>query len=419
MGRSGRAAVELLAREGAAVVAYDRDPRQLDALPPGVEARSGEFPPDFEGFDLIVASPGIAVAAHPRLVPEVELAATRLGAELIGVTGTNGKSTTTVLIGEMLREAGIAAEVGGNLGVALCALVGRPARYVVAELSSFQLEHARRLHPRVAVLLNLAPDHLDRHGSLDAYARAKARLAELQGEGDSLVYNHDDGWARKVARGSGARTIAFSEREALANGACVERGEFVLRERGAERLRIALPELAPACRTPLSNALAAGAAALCAGAPASAIARVLRSFEGLPHRAQRICARRGVEYVNDSKATNPAAAAATLGALPHAAWWLAGGRNKGLDFAPLRHALGRVRGAFFYGESAPDLLAAVGDLVPALRVATLEEALARAAARARPGEWVLLSPACASFDQFRDFEERGERFAELARGLPC
>ncbi len=419
MGRSGRAAAELLLREGDLVVAYDRDPARLQGLPAGVEGVSGDAPPDFDRFDRVVASPGVAVAAHAKLVPEVDLAASHLSGELIGVTGTNGKSTTTVLVGEMLRESGIATEVGGNLGTALCALVGRPARWVVAELSSFQLEHARRIRPRIAVLLNLAPDHLDRHGSLETYAHAKARLAELQEAGDTLIYNQDDAWARRVARASAARAIPFSEHEALREGASVTGGALVLREAGEERLRLGLAELSPACRTPLANALAASAAAFAAGAPPDAITSVLRRFEGLPHRAQRVCARQGVDYVDDSKATNPAAAAATLRALGQPAWWLAGGRNKGLDFAPLRHALARVRGAFFYGESAPDLLAAVGDLVPAVRVSTLEEAFARAAAQAAPGDWVLLSPACASFDQFQNFEERGERFAALARGLPC
>jgi UDP-N-acetylmuramoylalanine--D-glutamate ligase len=419
LGRSGRAAAELLAREGARVVGYDRDPARLQALPAGVIGVSGDAPPAYDAFDAVIASPGVPLAAHPKLVPEVDLAAERLRAELVGVTGTNGKSTTTVLIGEMLREAGFPTEVGGNLGEPLCALVGRPARLVVAELSSFQLEHARRLRARVAVLLNLTPDHLDRHGSLEAYGRAKAQLARLQRPSDLLVYNRDDPWAREVARTAPARGLPFSEREPLPEGASLVQDAIVVREGGSPRLHIPLAALAPACRTPAANALAASTAALALGASPDAVARVLARFAGLPHRVERVCLRGGVEFVNDSKGTNPAATAATLCALPRPAWWLAGGRNKGLDFAPLREALGRVRGAILFGESAPELHSALEDLIPIERVATLEQAVARAAARAKPGEWVLLSPACASFDQFASFEERGERFASLARSLPC
>jgi UDP-N-acetylmuramoylalanine--D-glutamate ligase len=420
MGRSGRAAAELLAREGETVVAYDRDPEKLRALPRGVTGVQGAAPPDFDAFERVIGSPGVALAAHAKLVPEVDLAAERLLAELIGVTGTNGKSTTTALIGEMLRESGFATEVGGNLGTPLCALVGRPARFVVAELSSFQLEHARRLHARVAVLLNLTPDHLDRHASLAEYGRAKERLVELQTAEDVLVFNRDDPWAREVARRAPARRVPFSARESLHEGASFSDGELRVREADVVRVRVPVEELAASLGTVLrANSLAASAAALAAGAMPDAIALVLGRFRGLPHRAEPVCERRGVEYVNDSMATNPARTAATLRALSRPTWWLAGGRNKGLDFAPLRETLGQVRGAIFYGESGEELLATLGDLVRSERVATLDEAVARAAACARPGEGVLLAPACASFDQFRDFEERGERFAALARELPC
>lgn len=423
MGRSGRAAAELLRRDGAALCVYDRDPERAEqartALGPEVRAASGETPPDFAGFDRVVASPGLRLAPDPKLLPEVDLAAQHLEAPLIGVTGTNGKSTTVVLIGEMLRASGLRAAVGGNLGTPLCELVSEPADWVVAELSSFQLEHARTLRARIAVLLNLAPDHIDRHGDIEAYGAAKARLAELQQATDTLVANADDAWASAVARRAPARACYFSATQPLAAGAWCD-GDALVRTTGEERqLRIGVDELSPACRAHLPNALAAWLAAAEAGAADAAALDVLRGFAGLPHRSQPICTRGGVEYVDDSKATNPAAAAACLDAQRAPVWWLLGGRGKGADFTPLTQVTASVRAALVFGEAAEALEAALARRMEVVRVASLEAALAEAARRARPGDVVLLSPACASFDQFESFEARGERFAELARALPC
>jgi UDP-N-acetylmuramoylalanine--D-glutamate ligase len=419
MGRSGRAAATLLLRSGAEVHAYDRDASRMEGLDPAIARIVSDDIPSFERFDSVIVSPGIGLSGHPKLVPEVDLAARHLEASLIGVTGTNGKSTTAVLIAEMLRQSGVPAVAGGNLGTALCELIQEPADWVVAELSSFQLEHARELRAQIAVLLNLAPDHLDRHGSLERYAAAKARLAELQETGAALVANADDDWARGVAEDAPARISWFSTTRRLEAGASLDLRDLVVAPRGDEALRLPVAELALPCRMHPQNALAASLAAAEAGARAESIARVLRGFEGLPHRAQRVCARRGVEYFDDSKATNPAAAAASLAAQNAPTWWLAGGRNKGLDLTPLRHATARVRSAFVFGEAAPALEAALGDAVEVVRAESLDDALRRAAERASPGEVILLSPACASFDEFASFEERGEHFASLARGLPC
>jgi len=419
MGRSGRAAAALLRSSGARVHAYDRDSSRMEGLDPAISRIVSEDIPSFDRFDSVIVSPGIGLSGHPKLVPEVDLAARHLRASLIGVTGTNGKSTTAVLIAEMLRQSGVPAVAGGNLGTALCELIQQPAEWVVAELSSFQLEHARELHARVAVLLNLAPDHLDRHGSLERYAAAKARLARLQAEGDALVANADDDWARGIAEGAPARVSWFSTTRRLEAGASLDVSDLVVAPQGDEALRLPVAELALPCRMHPQNALAASLAAAEAGARFEAIARVLRCFEGLPHRAQRVCARRGVEYLDDSKATNPAAAAASLAAQSAPTWWLAGGRNKELDLTPLREVAAGVRTAFVFGEAAADLEAALRDVVEVVRAESLADALARAAERASPGEVVLLSPACASFDEFASFEERGEHFAALARGLPC
>jgi UDP-N-acetylmuramoylalanine--D-glutamate ligase len=309
--------------------------------------------------------------------------------------------------------------VGGNLGTPLCELVDQPADWVVAELSSFQLEHARELHARIAVLLNLAPDHLDRHGDLQAYAAAKARLAELQQPGDTLVANADDPWAHSVADRAPARPCFFSATRPLDGGAWVDGDELVLSAEDRDELRIPVEELSPACRAHLPNALAAWLAAAEAGAGAHAMLEVLRGFEGLPHRSQPVCTRAGVEYVNDSKATNPAAAAACVDAQRAPVWWLAGGRGKGADFTPLTRVAATVRAALVYGEAAEALEAALARRMEVVRVASLDEALGEAARRAQPGDVVLLSPACASFDQFDSFEARGDRFVELATELPC
>jgi len=418
--RSGRAAVDLLLRAGARVTVYDRKAAALESLPAAAQRLSGDAPPDYARFDAVVASPGFPTEARANLVPEVDLAAQFLDAKLVGITGSNGKSTTTTLVGEILAAAGFATGVGGNIGTALCELVGKGYRWVVAELSSFQLEHARDLHADVAVLLNLAPDHLDRHGSLERYGEAKARLALLQRQEAWLVANHEDEWARSVAKRAPAHVAWFATSVRVDTGACRDGESLLVTRDGAVRARIPLAELSDASRRPLDNALAAAAAADLAGAGADAIHSVLSRFQGLPHRVRDVCVRAGVRYVDDSKATNPAAAVASLLSQTQRVVWLAGGRNKGLDFAPLADAAkrARVRVAFVFGESAEDLQRALGGACRVERVTTLADAVTYAAASARPGDVVLLAPACASFDQFTSFEDRGRQFAELACALP-
>ncbi len=419
MGRSGAAALDLLLRKGARVSAYDRDPAALADLSEAVTRIDRAEPPAFSDYDAVVASPGFALSSAPELIPEVDLAAEFLDVPIVGVTGTNGKSTVTVMIGEMLRASGFETGVGGNLGTPLCEFVDRPElERLVAELSSFQLEHARKLHVRVAVLTNLAPDHLDRHGTYEAYGAAKARLAELLGPHDTVVANLDDPWAEAVARSATARSFGFSERRALDHGAFVGDSALVVVRDGVVRLRATLASLSGAARAPLANALAASAAALAMDAKPEAIAAVLTSFQGLPHRVSEVCIRNRVRCVDDSKATNPAAAAASLAAQDAPVVWIAGGRNKGLEFSPLVLAAGRARAVVVYGESAPELARAFAGAMDVVSSCKLESAVREAAARAHPGDVVLLAPACASHDQFRSYEERGERFAELVRALP-
>jgi UDP-N-acetylmuramoylalanine--D-glutamate ligase len=417
LGRSGNAAARLLVRHGFEVTGYDRDPARGAHIEGLAGFLSGPTLPDFEDFDRVVQSPGIRVGRDPRLVPEVEIGAEHLQAPIIGVTGTNGKSTTTVLIADMLRASGLDVATGGNLGTALCELVDMPADRVVAELSSFQLEHAQRFPTSVAVLLNLAPDHLDRHGSMKAYGAAKARLATLQGPEGVLVYNADDPWAQSVSSRGEGRRVTFSAQRELDTGASVRQGHLVVAEQGREPLSIALGELAPAARSPIDNALAASAAAIAAGGSPEGIAKALGRFEGLPHRAALVGLYAGVRYVNDSKATNPTATVRSLESCNGPIAWLAGGRNKGLDLAPLAGAVRHVRVAIVYGEAATELEKALGPACPVIRTRTLDEAFAEVTREANPGETVLLSPGCASQDAFASFEERGERFEALVRAL--
>jgi UDP-N-acetylmuramoylalanine--D-glutamate ligase len=462
-GRSGCAAAVLLGALGADVTLYDRDPARvaaavsLDALAEAGGAAVGAAPqggtpadavrslglpalrgslatqsgglPSFDDFACIVQSPGVAVPAHPRLLSEVDLAAPFLCAPLVAITGSNGKSTTTTLIGEMLRAAGLRTLVGGNLGTALCALAGWSADWVVAELSSFQLEHARRLRARIAVLLNLAEDHLDRHGSLAAYGAAKARVAELLGPGDHIVYNADDAWAREVAlracAATGALSLPFSAVSKLAEGAYVAAdgadpaGRWVFAPKGAPVCEVRRDACRPALRAYPENALAAGLAAALAGAAPSSLAATLEGFPGLPHRAQPVCVRRGVLYIDDSKATNPAAAAASVGALRSPFVWLLGGRSKGLDFRPLLLPALRARAVVAFGEARDEIAVALAEVTHLFRAASLDDAVREAAARAEPGDAVLLAPACTSFDAFSSYAERGDRFAAAVEALPC
>jgi UDP-N-acetylmuramoylalanine--D-glutamate ligase len=381
LARSGLAAAAALERRGVEVVRADRELGNDDDV--GL----------VEGVGLLVKSPGVpaeaplVVAARERGVPvwsEIELASRLLPNPVLGVTGTNGKTTTAEWLGFMLG-----APVAGNVGRALSELDGEvePEQLVVVELSSFQLEDVERFRPRIAVLLNLEPDHLDRHGSFEAYRDAKLRIFENQTEADTAVVPRD-----------------------LDQEVRAQRVEFAADDRLP-----AEPSLRGAHNR--ENAAAAVAAAQAAGAGEDEIVRGLRDFRGVPHRLELVAERGGVGYVNDSKATNVAATLRALGAYEdEPVRLILGGSRKGEDFAPLATALGpNVRAVYVIGETADELARAIPDTI---RAGDLATAVERAATAAQPGEVVLLSPACASYDQFRDFEERGEEFKRLVANLP-
>ena len=386
--------------------AYDRDEQlELGRLrEAGVEVVLGaEDPALLEGVDLVVKSPGVpadatlVAAARKRGVPvwsEVELGARLVPNPMIGVTGTNGKTTTTELLGSMFARAGRPGVVAGNVGRPLSALADGELptdAWLVCELSSFQLEDVKTLRPRVGVLLNVEPDHLDRHGTFAAYRAAKLRLFENQGAEDVAVVPRGFG----PIPGSGRR-VEFDRDDPLP-------AEPVLR--GSHNRE---------------NAVAATAAARAAGVPDEAIADTLRAFTGVAHRLELVREVDGVAYVNDSKATNVAAARRALAAYsPEPVHLILGGSRKGESFQALAESIGaNVRRAYVIGEAADAIAAELERAgVPYERSGDLEAAVRIAARAARPGDVVLLSPACASFDQFRDYEDRGERFRALVDAL--
>ena len=405
LARSGTAAAEVLVGRGATVIGFDRD-ESLDAgrLPElGVELHRGrEEERLLQGIDLVVKSPGVpgetllVTGARERGVPvwsEIELGSRLLSNPILGVTGTNGKTTTSELLGAVFRAAGRPVEVVGNVGRPLTSLVGTVSddAWVVCELSSFQLEDTHTLQPRVGVLLNLEPDHLDRHGAFEAYGDAKLRM-----------------FARQAAEDVAVLPRAFGEVP----------GEATRIEFSGDDELPAEPHL-PGLHN-RENAAAATAAARAAGIDDASVAEALRTFEGVPHRIELVRERDGVRYVNDSKGTNVAAALRALASFPEDRLHvILGGLGKREPYEPLADAFKAGDLAYVIGESAEEIAVALGVAgVSVERAGTLEAALAEAAAAAVPGDVVLLSPACASFDQFRDFEARGDTFRELVEALP-
>jgi UDP-N-acetylmuramoylalanine--D-glutamate ligase len=404
LARSGVAAADVLVREGASVVGYDRN-ESLEAgrlAELGVELNLGrEEERLLQGIELVVKSPGVpgetmlVQGARARGIPvwsEIELGARLLSNPILGVTGTNGKTTTSELLGAVFRAAGRPVEVAGNVGRPLTSLVGSVAddAWIVCELSSFQLEDVETLEPKVGVLLNLEPDHLDRHGSLDAYAETKLRMFERQTADDTAV----------VPRGFGAIPGA------------AQRVEFAVDDELPAETLIPGPHNR-------ENAAAATAAARAARIDDDAIADALRTFEGVPHRIELVRELHGVRYVNDSKGTNVAAALRALASFPESHLHvILGGLGKNEPYEPLAAAFKDGDAGYVIGTSGEEIaraLEAAG--VPVTRSGTLDAALAASVAAAEPSDVVILSPACASFDQFRDFEARGDAFRALVQEL--
>lgn len=385
-------------------------------------------------WDLVIASPGIpphsplmrsAQALGVPVVSEVEFAFRRARAPFVAITGTNGKTTTTALVAHLLRDAGIPAQAVGNIGSPAIAAVrdAGPASVLVAEVSSFQLSLTLDFHPRVAVLLNITPDHVDWHGSLEAYETDKAKVFANLVAGDTAVVDVDDPgsapWADRV-EARGVRVVRVTQERRPAGGAYLVDGMLAIDGPEGVSSLVPVAELGIRGRHNVGNALAGAAAALAMGATLEAIRDGLRGFHPIEHRLEPVGVVAGVEYYNDSKATNPDAVLKALTAFDDRRLIiLLGGRNKGNDFTGLAEAVAaRCETAVFFGESAQQLRAAFERTGSAWSVApTMEAALSIASAAARPGDVVLLSPACASFDEFRSYEHRGAVFKELVSSL--
>ncbi|MEM7582138.1 MAG: UDP-N-acetylmuramoyl-L-alanine--D-glutamate ligase [Acidobacteriota bacterium] len=448
LGISGRAALHLLRRHDVQVVAFDDRPAAAIALEeisedPGIELRVGadvDRLDDLETLDGVVTSPGVPperpllAAARQRGLPiiaEVELAFSLLDGEVVGITGSNGKSTTTALAGAMLEAAGRQVEVCGNIGEALSSRVeidGSPAatgrdatvgeRVFVVELSSFQLEAVDHFRPESAALLNISPDHLDRHHDLDSYLSVKAAIFARQCRDDLAVLNADD--ARVAGLDVAAHRRFFSSQQKVADG-CYLEGERVLEvsPTSAPRPLFVRSDVPLPGPHNLENAMAAALLARAHGAEPDHIVAGMRDFRGLPHRLERVRVRHGVTWYDDSKGTNIAATARSLeGFDDGTVVIILGGRFKGGDLAQLRSLLSRkARRIYLIGEAAPVFAEALSPDVEFEHTGTLEQAVERAASEAQPGEVVLLSPACSSFDQFDNFAQRGRVFQRLVKGL--
>ena len=437
LGKSGGAAARLLLREGASVAVADA--KQV-SVPEGARFAGAPRPEVYEGIDLVVKSPGVPRAAlqgaRGQIIGEIELAFRFLREPVVGITGTNGKSTTTALTGHLLRTAGLRAFVGGNLGTALSerVLTGGDLDASVCELSSFQLEDVRLLRCAAAAVLNVTPDHFDRYASMDDYAAAKARIFERQRPGDLAVLNADDEWCRKMTTLPGVRRALFTGKEQTAEARSSRRAASP-EENNLSALRVSAVCIFPGTVTVdgadyritaktlrgahnAQNAMAALLMARHLGVAPEALQRGLDTYPGLPHRLEPVRTLNGVEWVNDSKATNVDSVEKALGAFEGGLFVIMGGRGKGAPYAPLRPLFsGRVKNLLTIGEDARRIEEELGDLAPVQRCGDIESAVAWAHGRARSGDVVLLAPACASYDQFKNFEERGERFKMLVRSL--
>ncbi len=450
-GRSGRAAVRLLLGEGARVTVTDRRPEPeitgpaSDDLKGRVRTFFGGHPEDaFSSAELIIMSPGVRredlpelQAADSRGVPvigEVELAFRFLDCPIIAVTGTNGKSTTTVLTAAILERAGKKVFAGGNLGPPLCEALapqgsgvsGTPWDWVVAELSSFQLETINTFRPQVGVILNILPNHLDRYPGMDAYGEAKWRLFENQSESDWAVVNADDPLLLERGQTLRPRRIFYSRKSRPEGGFYFDGGWLVSEwpppagEAGGEEKVRVLPreEVRLFGEHNLENILAASAAAMAAGCPKEAVREAVSDFTGLEHRLEAVSRFEGVLFVNDSKATTVSALSRALDSFQSPVILIAGGRDKGGGFNDVRSVVEkRVKAAVLIGESRPALQKAWEGAARLVEAEDMGEAVHTAFRAASRGDVVLLSPACASFDMYTDFEERGRRFKEAVAEL--
>lgn len=432
--RTGEALARFLVDRGARVRVSDKKPaeafgRKIEEFAArGVEFETGGHRPEsFLGADLIVPSPGVPPIAEIRaarekgvpVLSEIELAFLFLRGRIVGITGSNGKSTTATLVHRILADAGLRARLAGNIGTPLVSFVdkSRDDDLYVTEISSFQLEYTERFTPAVAALLNVSENHIDWHGTFESYFAAKKKLVLRMGPEGRAVLNHDDARVWGLHAEARAQVYGFSRKRRLARGACLDDGWVVVRDGATERVVPASGIALPGAHN-LENVLAAAMIGRLLGVPAASMRRTIRTFRGLEHRLEDVLTVRGVRFVNDSKATTVDATLKALASFDRPIVLILGGRGKGGDFAPLRPAVRRrARSVVLVGEAADKIEKALGGVAPVDRVASYGEVVRTAFDRARRGDVVLLAPAATSWDMFKNFEERGRTFKREVRRL--
>jgi UDP-N-acetylmuramoylalanine--D-glutamate ligase len=432
--RSGVASAKFLAKRGATVALNDAKPfdewpaeaRELKTQ--GIGCLPGEVPGWLlDQIDLLVVSPGIPGAAIPlryaeragaEVIGEVELASRFLKGRMVAITGSNGKTTTTTLVGELLKEAGLQTQVGGNIGTPLISLIETSGDdgWTVVEMSSFQLETIKEFHPEVAIVLNVTPNHMDRYESLTAYAAAKHRIFMNQGPGDVAVLNADDEIVSSWAKGLRAHVVKFSTRQELQEGLFLRGREIVCQSGGAEKTLLFRDEMKLRGLHNVENVMAALSAGLACGAAPSSMRETIMRFEPVEHRLEFVSEVGGVKFYNDSKATSVDATVKALEAFVDddgKIVLILGGRGKKAPYAPLRSLVQeRVRKLILIGEDAGTIAQELGSFAQCERAKEMKDAVARSFAAAEEGDTVLLAPACASFDMFDSFEHRGMVFKQ-------
>jgi UDP-N-acetylmuramoylalanine--D-glutamate ligase len=440
LGRTGIATARFLIKRGAGVTVTDMAsegelgdyPRQAREM--GITMELGRHRVEtFNGADLVIISPGVPHTIAPvlqakengiRVMGEMEMASRFIQEPLIAVTGTNGKTTTTRLLGDMLEQSGLSVFAGGNIGRPLIGYVDNEekAQIIVAEVSSFQLDTIETFHPRIAVLLNIAEDHLDRYADFTDYFRSKFRIFENQDENDTAILNGSDPRIRLRARNISGRKLFFGNRSNDEVAATITPEKIVINFKGGnhigEELIIDRSQVAIPGEHNSENIAAASLAALTAGATPRGVTSAVANFRGISHRLEYIDTIDGVRFFNDSKATNTEAVVRALECFNNSVVLILGGRNKGGNFNLLSEAVGRhVTEIIALGEATPDILAALSPIVPVTTATTMQDAVVKAAGRAVAGNVVLLSPACSSFDMYTDYAHRGTVFAETVKNL--
>jgi len=436
LGKSGVASALFLKTKGARVTVSDsKSEDQLgEAIPilldHGIAVETGGHGErTFHDQDLIVVSPGVPVDAPPlvqarglgeTVIGEIELAAQFFPGTIISITGSNGKTTTTTLAGEIIAAGGFRTIVGGNIGTPAISLVeaAMPDTIAVLEVSSFQLETIQTFHPKVAVVLNVTPDHLDRHGTFEAYVNAKARIFENQRESDFAVLNADDATCVALAARTRAKVFWFSRNKEVNQGACARDGQIIFRDSKTQTEIMPISDLPLKGAHNLENVLAAICVGTVMGCKPEPMRRAVRDFKAVEHRLEYVATIRGAEYYNDSKATNVDATIKALESFPANIHIILGGKDKGSDYSVLKDLLHRrVKKVYTIGAAAEKIESQIEGSAEIVHAETLDAAVKRIASTAAAGDIVLLAPACASFDQFQNYEERGRVFKQLVHAL--